>query len=237
MGEVRERRSAPQLERLTGELGCRKRVAAVERGAGLVRHAFEPERVDTVRPDAKEIAGWARLEDRLAAVHAGRLPEQPPQLGHVIPHLGDCCCRRALAVETVGNLLHWDNAVRLEQEDRKDGSLARTTEPDRFRISDDLDRAEHTEFDAHPARTVTLRDPIGNVSGCSFSTVGRPVDSIKGGTRMSSRIPGLLALLAGGAAIAAARRLRRPRLLATPSVAKIGVSLLPRWSLSSSSRP
>ena len=86
MGEVGEGWSTPQPERPTGELGCGKRVAAVERSAGLVRHAFEPERVDTVRLDAKEVAGWARLEDRLAAVGAGRLPEQPPQLGHLLDY-------------------------------------------------------------------------------------------------------------------------------------------------------
>ena len=107
-------------------------------------------------------------------------------------------------VETVGDLLHRNHTVRLEQEDRQDGSLARTTDLIASSIIDDLDRAEHREIDAHPARTVTLRDSIGNVLGCSFPTVVSFRRHDQRGTRMSSRIPGLHRRLALASLVALA---------------------------------
>ena len=54
--EVAERRAAPQRERRSQELGCRRRVIVVERSATLVDEPLEAQGVDALGVDRERVS-------------------------------------------------------------------------------------------------------------------------------------------------------------------------------------
>ena len=145
VGEVGERRPAPQRERLAQ---ARRRALgrAVREGrAGVLREPLEPVQVERLLPGADEVARRARLDRRA---------EELAQVGDLALDLRDGGRRRLAPVEVVGEAVDRDDPVRAQQQDRQHRALTRAAKADgRPGGVDDLERAEDAELERHGWRT------------------------------------------------------------------------------------
>lgn len=143
VGEVGERVTAPERERVTAELGRSPRFAPLERIRALGGQALEAGEVELLAFDAEPVAGRLRLDRRTR-------PKEAPQLGDLPLDLRHCRHRRPPCVQLVGDPLHGDDAVRVEQEDREGRALLRAAEHDRLPVGDDLEMTEDRELEHGP---------------------------------------------------------------------------------------
>ena len=149
VGEVGERRPAPQAERLAEELRRRVLVVAA-RAPSRPRAASRSNRArsSALSSDAEQVAGRSRLERLGRAERAAELGDLPLHLRH----RGD---RRPPGVEVVGEPVDRHDAVRVQEQDRERRALPRPAEPDRAALAGRLERSQHAELEH--ARTVAGR--------------------------------------------------------------------------------
>ena len=134
LGELRERRPAPQVKRLAQPLGRRGDVARRERGRAFAAQRREAHGVDRLRIGGDEVAG------RLGAQHVGG--QHLAQLRDVdLDHLR---CRRGhvLAPQVVDQPMHRDRAVGAEHQPRQQRALLAAAKRERRRAVVCLQRAE-----------------------------------------------------------------------------------------------
>ena len=118
VGEVGQRRSATELERLGQGLGGDRRVAAVELLSPLGRQALEPVDIDLLGLDLEHVAATAGDERAVA--------QRLAQAGDVHLHCLDRRLRRPLAPELVGDPVGRDDLAAMEQQDRQHTALLRS---------------------------------------------------------------------------------------------------------------
>ncbi len=135
--ELRERRTPPQHQRLA-ELRHRGGVARACQAPAFGDQALEPVRVDLVGGRAQPVSGPGRLE-HVAAQHL-------PQLRHVHPHDLSGRLGRALGPQLVDETIDRYDLVSVQQEDRKQGALARASQCDRAAIPLDFERSQHPKL-------------------------------------------------------------------------------------------
>jgi hypothetical protein len=134
VGQVGERRPAPQGERLAQ----RGRGSPRLRLGGLGEQALEPRDVDLGGVGAQRVARLARDDPVLAQLAA--------QARHVdVDALGDGR-RRRLAPQLVDQALGGDHLVRVQQEDGEQRALLRAAEHERASVLDHLQRAKKPKF-------------------------------------------------------------------------------------------
>ena len=150
VGEVGERRPAPEVERLAEQRGRRAGVVARTRPLGLGRQALEAREVEVVVADSGAAYPGGRVSIAAAEPSARRSSET-------------CRCT-CVTAETGGrpayrssaSALDRHDAVRVQQQDRERRALTRPSEPDRAAVADDLERTQHAELE-HSSRTVAGR--------------------------------------------------------------------------------
>ena len=134
--EVGERRAAPQAQCLLQQLGRAFGVETARVGDELL----EPLEIEAAGLDAGEVAGRLR-DDRVAA---DRLPElRDVNLERRRGGVG-----RRSAPELVDQPVARDDAVRVQQQERKERALLRASECDRAPVLGSLERAENPVVDA-----------------------------------------------------------------------------------------
>ena len=116
------------------------RVPAVERGRTVSGQPLEAKQVEPVRLDPDPVPGRLRLD-------AGFGPEESPELGDLTLHLRHRSDRRTPRIHVVGDALHRDDAVRVQEEDRQRRALLRTSECEGSSVADDLERPEDRKLE------------------------------------------------------------------------------------------
>src|SRR5262245_5099759 len=118
VGEIGERRSAPERERLGQRRRTRRRVAAVRSDGPL-----EAGEVELLGLDVEQVAGRARIQslrrEQLAQVGDIDLEGRPRRL------------RGALAPEAVDQRVAGNDLVRMQEENREQGALLAPTQGER----------------------------------------------------------------------------------------------------------
>ena len=143
VGEVGERRPAPELERLAqqGGRGCGV-VARVGRARPPPAGARSG-RGRAPRRGLEDVAGRPRLD------RVGRA-ERAPELRHLALNLRDRGHGRPSCPEVVGELLDGDDPVRVQEQDRERRALPRPAELDCAVRADDLERSQDAELEHRP---------------------------------------------------------------------------------------
>src|SRR5204862_4284433 len=153
VGEVGERRPAPETEGLAQHGGCVLCLAACERGARVLREPLESVQVELVGRDADHVAGRSRLDRRVGA-------ERLPELRDLALYLRDGGHRRGAGVEVVREALDRDDTVRVQEQDREGCALPRSAEWDGAALLDDLQRSQDAELDQREtdgSRSIAIR--------------------------------------------------------------------------------
>ena len=134
IGEVGERRPAPQRERLAQLLHSRRGIGA----AGLGDEPLEAGDVELGRVDPQHVAGRAGEEPAVAELFA--------QPGNVA--LDDLCDRRRrrLPPQLVDQPLRRDDVVGVQQQDGEQRPLLAAAEHERTIVLDHLQRAKKPKF-------------------------------------------------------------------------------------------
>ena len=134
--EVGERRAAPQAQCFPQLLGGAFGAETARVGDELL----EPLEIEAAGLDADEVAGLLR-DDRVAA-------EGLPELRDVNLERRRGSVRRRSVPELVDQPVARDDAVRVQEQERKECSLLRASERDRAPILGRLERAENPVIDA-----------------------------------------------------------------------------------------
>ena len=124
-GEVRERRAAPQRQRLLVAL--------------LPEQPLEAVQVELVVVDAERVAGRPRLQPIVV--------QQPPQAGDVAMQRGQRRRRRGLAPQRVDEDILRDDLVRPQQQHPEQRALAAAAESEDAAVLRHLQRAQDPEVD------------------------------------------------------------------------------------------
>ena len=119
--EVRERRAAPEGERLAHRALGGDRIAAHERGAPLLRQSREAVDVDVFGRELEHVPGRTRCEHR---------PERLPELGDVDVNCVPRRFRWLARPERLDEAIDRDDAARLEPERSKERAGLRPSERD-----------------------------------------------------------------------------------------------------------
>src|SRR5207237_3726837 len=101
VGEIRERRPAPEAERVAEEIGGLLCLAFYERSGGLARSVLEAVQIELAGGNAKDVSRCTRLDHR-------RRAQELPELGDLALYLRDGCHRGVTRVEVVGEALDRD---------------------------------------------------------------------------------------------------------------------------------
>ena len=137
VGEVDERRAAPQPQRCAEQL---RRL--VGRPSGCVRdEPLKPARVEPFGLDPNEVAGRAR-DEHAVAKHLPKLRDVP--LDHLHRRR-----RRLPAPEFLGEDVDRDRLVRVDEQDREQDALLRPREAEFAVAVDDLEWPEDPELQRH----------------------------------------------------------------------------------------
>ncbi len=138
--EVRQRRPAPERERLREQRRCTLRIAVGKRLAPLSREPLEAAEVDFATVELEDVAGSAG-ED---TVRAKRLP-QPRD---VALQGGRCRLGGTIAPDVVDQAVARDDLVRMQDEQRQERALLRPAQRRDAAVVFDLERAEDPELHA-----------------------------------------------------------------------------------------
>ncbi len=144
LSEIRERRPAPERERLTKQL-CR----TVDIPAGELLRGFrdqhpEPLNVELARFERDRIAGATRFDQfpRRASVTA----ERPAQPGDMHLHALRRARRRALGPEVVDDAVERDRLVCVQEEQSEERAWLASIDLDRPPVIADLERPEYQKL-------------------------------------------------------------------------------------------
>ena len=138
VGEVRQRRPAPQGERGGQRLVRTSGVAVVERLTSLVRESPEPVGVQGAAVELQCVTPTARDEHAVAERLAQARDVYLDRLGRPV--------RRPLAPQLVHDPVNGDDLAAVDQQDRQDLALLRSTERYLPRAGQDLQRAKYLKF-------------------------------------------------------------------------------------------
>ena len=138
LGELGERRPAPQVERVREELGRAVRVAGLERRAPLGPEPGEPGEVERLRLDRDEVAGRLRPE-RLRGQRLAQLRDV--DLHHLRRGPG-----RLVAPEVVHEPVDRDGPVRVQEEPGEERTRLAAAERDRLAVLDRLEGPQQPEL-------------------------------------------------------------------------------------------
>ena len=147
VGEVGQRRAAPQRERLLEGRHRGLRASRVELGPGLRHEPLEPVRVELLGVELELVAVVAR-DDHVRGPASERLPE--PGDVH-LQRLGGRR-RRVLAPQLVDHAIGAERLVRVQQEQREHGSALAAAQRDALASFESLERAEDAEVHASGGR-------------------------------------------------------------------------------------
>ncbi len=137
LGELDERRAAPQRERAAQYVGGFGRVAVLQRIVAGVRQLVETMRVDRVRRDVERVTTAAR-DDPVVAEHASQARDLHLQ---VVP------CWLVAAPHILEQLVRGDRASRAEREIDEDRARAGTADVDGLAVvAEHFERAEDAQF-------------------------------------------------------------------------------------------
>ena len=143
VGEVRQRRSSPERQRLA-ELRRRPRRV---RAAGFVDESVEPLEIELPVARDEQVSGRARLD------HA--VPEELAQLRDVDLDAAQAACGRVVRPDLVEQAIGGHDGVRAQEKCREERPLPRPAERERAAVVDHLQRPKDAEF--HLARGGTYR--------------------------------------------------------------------------------
>ena len=145
VGEVRQRRPAPQRQRLAQPARRPPRIAAAQRQLGLRQRALKPCHIDIIGPDPKLIT--TRPRHQPAAIPGGALgPELLTQLRHIDVHALGRGRRRPLTPQLIDQPLRRDNLIAMQQQNGQQRPPLAATHDQRPTTTEDLKRAQQTEF-------------------------------------------------------------------------------------------
>ena len=168
VGEVRQRDSSPERQRLAERhLGAR-RVACIERRSALRGKPGEPMDVHPLRVDLEHVAGRARLD------HPGS--ERLPKLRHVLLDGMRRRCGRARGPELLDEAISRDDPPGLEREQGEQRLLLRAADGDGSTSTRDVNGPEQPQLElrvACPARAAHGSPRL--VAPGSFSPAARLV--------------------------------------------------------------
>ena len=149
VSEVRQRRSTPERQRLTEQLGPFGRFALT----GPSDESLEPQQVELFRLEPKPVAGRPGLEQFR--------PDRLAELGDEVLERGPRRPRRALAPEELDQPLGRNHVVHVEQEQREQGSLLLSGQRYRHPVVEHLERPEDPEVPARDSRGARYRSLQG----------------------------------------------------------------------------
>src|SRR5215210_2676444 len=144
VGELGERRAAPQSQRLPQQLERALRGPLGERTAALLQQTLEALQVKLSSTDAHQIATATRDHDAVRAVPAVSL-ERPAQPRHVHLQALRSAGRRPLTPERLDQAVARDDLVRMQQQDCQQRPLLASRNYRRAPMVCDLERAEDAE--------------------------------------------------------------------------------------------
>ena len=147
---VGERRSAPQPERVAQRRRRRVVVTRRARTARRLHQLGEPMHVELALGDVQDIALAARLDARLDVA-----ADRPPQARHVGLHGLDRGGRRVVGPELVDEVVHRDDLLGAEQQQRQHRALRANAQIDRPLAVEDLKGTKDAEVHCSP----TLAEP------------------------------------------------------------------------------
>ena len=145
IGEIRQRRAAPQREPELHCLGCALRAAPGELSPSLLNEPLETAGVDTLWIDLKLVAMLARDEK----LRAARVPKRLAEPRHSDLNRLRGAGGRTVAPQLVGQALRREGLVGVDQQQAEQRSLPVTRERDSAALVEDLERAEEAEV--HPS--------------------------------------------------------------------------------------
>src|SRR3954470_9057466 len=116
--------AAPEIEGVAEKAGGTLYIPCSLGLGGLSREPLEHGEIELLWSEADDVAGRACLDH-------GLRPERPPQLGDLTLHLLERHRGTGARVEGVGDLIHGDHSVCVQQQDRQGCPLSRAAEVDR----------------------------------------------------------------------------------------------------------
>jgi hypothetical protein len=170
VGELDERRPAPERERTAQSRFRLGRRAGRERTSTLRQQALEPARIDRLGVDAQHVPRRVRRQDagvgqRLAQVRHVRL--------HDLGRGGRRARRPQLRDEALGGY----HLVRPQEEQHEQRPLAAAPERERPIVVHDLERPENAEVHGFPGHRTTFRGARGAPLDHSFTALYRGLGS------------------------------------------------------------
>ena len=137
LGEVVERRPAPQRERLVEAAPRAFRVFIGEVLTAAVEQSLAACDVGRAGIDVEQVPGRARDDD---------VAERAPQMRHVAVQRGDRRVGRLLAPHALYEPRGGDDAPRLERQHRQHAAPAHAAERERLPVAEDLERPQQPEL-------------------------------------------------------------------------------------------
>ena len=143
VGELDQRRTAPQAQRLVQDLA--RRAWPVRGDAGCVgQQPLEPTCVDLLGLDRKQIAGRPG-DQHVASGGACRVLQRMTQPGHAGPQALHRCGRRPVAPQHVDQPVGGDHRPGMDQQHRKEPSLQRAADGKGVTVVLHAERSEDPE--------------------------------------------------------------------------------------------
>ena len=138
VGEVAERRAAPQAQRVLEQRSCRLRVPGRQRLPAALEQQLEANQVNGLALDVQEVSRRAGRDDGA---------EGSAQLGHVSVQGGDRSLRRVLAPDALHEPRHGDDPSALERQHRQHGASSGAPERRSLPVEDHLKRPQQAELE------------------------------------------------------------------------------------------
>jgi hypothetical protein len=146
VGEVRERRLAPQRERLPEHGGCAGDASAGRDRAGDRDERVEAEEVDLLGVDGEQVAGRLRQQHRRLGARSAIRLERLAQVRDVHLQRRRRARRGVIAPQAVDQSIGGDGPVQVEEQHRQHRPLLRPAERDRQPVLERLEHPEHPEL-------------------------------------------------------------------------------------------
>ena len=152
VGEVGERRPAPQRQRGAEDGRRLVGVAPLERAASVARELLEPLEIEGSQRDAEDVPGALRLDRLLAEC----LAKARDVALHEVPGRA----RWAVSPQAVDEVRCRDERVRATDEKGEHRALLRRPESRLAAVHHHLERAEHAVLDGHRATLLPAGRPV-----------------------------------------------------------------------------